>query len=171
MRAHTYERAHTHTQCVCTCMHTHDTCARNTPTHTRTQVAKATAFIRQALAEMERRGAAGLQGRQPPHVVCQSIEQVRGGGHARALGRPQHAAHRCTLRTPTAHMHCPHNTLPTHAAHPRCRHTLHTPTLQATSLAPATHAYSFWEGVPHSGKAAFGRLFAASKTLKVGVGG
>ena len=38
---------------------------------------------------------------------------------------------------------------------------------QVSSLNPATHAYSFWEGVPMSGKAAFGRLFAASKTLKV----
>lgn len=36
------------------------------------------------------------------------------------------------------------------------------------TLNPATHAYSFWEGVPLVGKAAFGQLFAASKTLKVG---
>lgn len=34
------------------------------------------------------------------------------------------------------------------------------------SLEPATHAYSFWEGVPLSGKRAFGRLFRASRTLK-----
>lgn len=34
------------------------------------------------------------------------------------------------------------------------------------SLDPATHAYSFWEGVPRQGKAAFGRLFARSATLQ-----
>ncbi|KAL0021733.1 hypothetical protein WJX79_010366 [Trebouxia sp. C0005] len=34
------------------------------------------------------------------------------------------------------------------------------------SLDPATHAYSFWEGVPIDAKCAFGCLFAASKTLK-----
>ncbi|GFR49150.1 hypothetical protein Agub_g11168 [Astrephomene gubernaculifera] len=34
------------------------------------------------------------------------------------------------------------------------------------SLDPATHAYSFWEGVPGSGKQAFGQLFAASRTLR-----
>eukprot|EP00798_Chlamydomonas_sp_ICE-L_P021108 gene21108-27996_t len=34
------------------------------------------------------------------------------------------------------------------------------------SLEPATHAYSFWEGVPYSGKKAFGRLFASSTTLR-----
>lgn len=40
------------------------------------------------------------------------------------------------------------------------------PVERMASLDPATHAYSFWEGVPLSGKAAFGRLFAESKTLK-----
>jgi len=39
---------------------------------------------------------------------------------------------------------------------------------QIASLDPGTHAYSFWEGVPYSGKRAFGRLFRTSKTLKVG---
>jgi hypothetical protein len=38
---------------------------------------------------------------------------------------------------------------------------------QVASLDPGTHAYSFWEGVPREGKAAFGRLFRASPTLKV----
>lgn len=38
-------------------------------------------------------------------------------------------------------------------------------TKQVGTLDPATHAYSFWEGVPASGKAAMGRLFAASSTL------
>ncbi len=38
---------------------------------------------------------------------------------------------------------------------------------QVDSLEPATHAYSFWEGVPVSGKKAFGRLFAQSRTLRV----
>ena len=33
-------------------------------------------------------------------------------------------------------------------------------------LDPATHAYSFWEGVPPDARAAFGRLFAASRTLQ-----
>ena len=41
--------------------------------------------------------------------------------------------------------------------------------LQMATLDPATHAYSFWEGVPPSGKHAFGRLFASSKTLVVSV--
>jgi hypothetical protein len=42
---------------------------------------------------------------------------------------------------------------------------------QIASLNPGTHAYSFWEGVPHSGKKAFGRLFRTSTTMKVGRGG
>ena len=33
------------------------------------------------------------------------------------------------------------------------------------TLDPATHAYSFWEGVPTVARQAFGRLFAASATL------
>ncbi|MEW5317448.1 MAG: hypothetical protein WDW38_008742 [Sanguina aurantia] len=37
---------------------------------------------------------------------------------------------------------------------------------QVSSLEPATHAYSFWEGVPASGKEAFGKLFAKSRSLK-----
>lgn len=40
--------------------------------------------------------------------------------------------------------------------------------LQVTLLDPATHAYSFWEGVPLPAKLAFGKLFAASATLQVG---
>lgn len=39
--------------------------------------------------------------------------------------------------------------------------------MQMESLDPATHVYSFWEGVPLSGKQGFGQLFAKSKTLKV----
>jgi hypothetical protein len=34
------------------------------------------------------------------------------------------------------------------------------------SLNPATHAYSFWEGVPYDARLAFGKLFAASSTLQ-----
>ena len=34
------------------------------------------------------------------------------------------------------------------------------------SLDPATHAYSFWEGVPVDARCAFARLFAASTTLR-----
>ncbi|KAK9829586.1 hypothetical protein WJX72_006653 [[Myrmecia] bisecta] len=37
---------------------------------------------------------------------------------------------------------------------------------EVPSLSDATHAYSFWEGVPPDAKYAFGRLFAASKKLK-----
>ncbi|KAJ9513041.1 hypothetical protein QJQ45_029470 [Haematococcus lacustris] len=37
---------------------------------------------------------------------------------------------------------------------------------KVASLEPATHAYSFWEGVPQQGKDAFGRLFASARTLK-----
>jgi hypothetical protein len=40
--------------------------------------------------------------------------------------------------------------------------------VQIASLEPCTHAYSFWEGVPVSGKQAFGRLFAAARTMQVG---
>jgi hypothetical protein len=36
-------------------------------------------------------------------------------------------------------------------------------------LGGATHAYSFWEGIPQEGRGAFGRLFASSKSLKVRV--
>ena len=39
--------------------------------------------------------------------------------------------------------------------------------LQIATLDPATHAYSFWEGVPMDAKYAFGCLFAVSKTLQV----
>jgi hypothetical protein len=38
---------------------------------------------------------------------------------------------------------------------------------QIPSLDPGTHAYSFWEGVPYSGKKAFGRLFRTSRSMKV----
>lgn len=37
---------------------------------------------------------------------------------------------------------------------------------QVRTLDPATHAYSFWEGVPGDGKRAFGRLVAASRLLQ-----
>jgi len=40
------------------------------------------------------------------------------------------------------------------------------PVERVESLDPATHAYSFWEGVPRDGKAAFGRLFRTSQSLK-----
>lgn len=49
---------------------------------------------------------------------------------------------------------------------------LHLPKVHCTaiekvlSLDPATHAYSFWEGVPANARYAFGRLFAASSTLQ-----
>ena len=38
--------------------------------------------------------------------------------------------------------------------------------MQFQTLEPATHAYSFWEGIPLEGRAAFGKLFAASRTLR-----
>lgn len=47
------------------------------------------------------------------------------------------------------------------------RNVAHLPGAQVHSLEPATHAYSFWEGVPLPGKLAFGELFARSRTLKV----
>ena len=34
------------------------------------------------------------------------------------------------------------------------------------SLDPASHAYAFWEGIPPAARAAFGRLVAASKTIR-----
>ncbi|PNH02095.1 hypothetical protein TSOC_011951 [Tetrabaena socialis] len=37
---------------------------------------------------------------------------------------------------------------------------------QVSTLDPATHAYSFWEGVPTTGKQAFGALFASSRSLR-----
>jgi hypothetical protein len=40
--------------------------------------------------------------------------------------------------------------------------------LQIVSLEPGSHAYSFWEGVPLSGKQAFGRLFRQARSMKVG---
>ena len=36
---------------------------------------------------------------------------------------------------------------------------------QFSTLEPATHAYSFWEGIPLEGRAAFGRLFRSSASL------
>lgn len=41
--------------------------------------------------------------------------------------------------------------------------------LQVPSLDPATHAYSFWEGVPTEAKCAFGELFAKSETMQVSI--
>eukprot|EP00775_Hariotina_reticulata_P002166 gene2166-2485_t len=38
--------------------------------------------------------------------------------------------------------------------------------VKITSLEPGSHAYSFWEGVPRSGKQAFGRLFRQARTTK-----
>lgn len=35
-----------------------------------------------------------------------------------------------------------------------------------STLEPATHAYSFWEGMPAGARAAFGRLWSASTTLQ-----
>ncbi|BDA45886.1 hypothetical protein COCOBI_07-6730 [Coccomyxa sp. Obi] len=40
------------------------------------------------------------------------------------------------------------------------------PIEEVKTLDPATHAYSFWEGVPEDSRRAFGRLFRASKTLQ-----
>jgi len=40
------------------------------------------------------------------------------------------------------------------------------PVEKVRSLDPATHAYSFWEGVPVDARVAFGRLFAKSRTLQ-----
>ncbi len=42
------------------------------------------------------------------------------------------------------------------------------PPPQVASLEPATHAYTFWEGIPHEARASFGQLFARSRTLRVG---
>jgi hypothetical protein len=41
-----------------------------------------------------------------------------------------------------------------------------TPVEKVLSLDPATHAYSFWEGVPLDARAAFGHLFDGSHTLR-----
>lgn len=72
---------------------------------------KAAAFLRQAIAQLARRGVIQDAQVAPPEIECSAIERVR-------------------------------------------------------SLDPCTHAYSFWEGVPVDGKAGFGRLFAASRTLR-----
>ncbi len=40
------------------------------------------------------------------------------------------------------------------------------PVEKVRSLDPATHAYSFWEGVPVDARVAFGRLFASSRSLR-----
>lgn len=37
---------------------------------------------------------------------------------------------------------------------------------QHGTLDPATHAYTFWEGVPVKARCAFGSLFARSSTLR-----
>lgn len=37
---------------------------------------------------------------------------------------------------------------------------------ELNTLDPATHAYSFWEGIPEEGKRAFGALFTRSRTCK-----
>ena len=36
---------------------------------------------------------------------------------------------------------------------------------QFPTLDPATHAYSFWEGIPIEGRAAFGKMFRESRSL------
>ncbi len=38
---------------------------------------------------------------------------------------------------------------------------------QVESFGPATHAYSFWEGIPVSARCAFGKLFTDSSHMKV----
>jgi hypothetical protein len=38
--------------------------------------------------------------------------------------------------------------------------------IQVDRLDPATHAYAFWDGIPESGKRAFGALFLKSRTMK-----
>ena len=121
---------------------------------------KAHAFLAQAVRELRRRGVAGSDALQPPPIKCCPVEEVsrcRGGeqdGRA-ALGAgmlyssppPPHANSSST--PPVAPGSLPPPLLP----------------LQMATLDPCTHAYTFWEGVPPDGKAAFGALFAASRTL------
>ncbi|PNH02098.1 hypothetical protein TSOC_011949 [Tetrabaena socialis] len=45
-------------------------------------------------------------------------------------------------------------------------HIICSPVEKVSTLDPATHAYSFWEGVPTTGKQAFGALFASSRSLR-----
>lgn len=40
------------------------------------------------------------------------------------------------------------------------------PYTQFSTLNPATHAYSFWEGIPEGGRIAFGSLFNRSPSLR-----
>lgn len=148
------------------------------------QCDKAEAFLRQAVAELQRRGLAGER-LAPPPVECAAIEDVSAAlPQPRALRcmilrrRPASPAEgskrrpccsscrRCRLdaaRRPWLPQAC---CTPLHLPLTRpCLPVLLHPT-QVRCLDPCTHAYSFWEGVPVEGKAAFGRLFAASRTMR-----
>lgn len=100
---------------------------------------KAAAFVMQTLCELQRRGMLG-DDVPYPGVRQAAIEEV---GCA--------AVHTLPLQLHCAVMHALPAVVP-------CQ--------QVGTLDPATHAYSFWEGVPATGKAAMGRLFAASSTLR-----
>ena len=108
----------------------------------RVKVVKAAAFFALAAADLRLRQ---ISLKLTPTIRCSAIEQVAPAARCtpRAARRPAAAG-----RAPAP---------PQRSA----------PASQVATLDPATHAYSFWEGVPPSGKQAFGRLFAASTTLVV----
>ena len=101
------------------------------------QVSKASAFVSGVMQELTRRGLTSID-LKAPSLQCLPIEQV--------------SSHRLIVR-----MHC--NLLQTVSWLAHCE--------QVTSLQGATHAFAFWEGIPSSGKSAFGRLFADAASLQV----
>lgn len=133
----------------------------------------------QAVLELQRRGVADT-GLVPPPIECSAIENVR------ALARPalfcccgccyftgRHVAYACVREGHNMlHLRCLRHP-PVLQLAPALQLTVIAtdsppplPLAQVRSLDPCTHAYSFWEGVPVEGKAAFGALFAASRTLR-----
>ena len=119
----------------------------------------------QAIAELQRRGVADA-GLAPPPIECSAIEHVRGAaagaawllasGRLRPAGAQEQLRDALQLRLHASGLHLmPHLPLLAPILPPQVR-----------TLDGCTHAYSFWEGVPVEGKAAFGRLFAASRTMR-----
>ena len=138
---------------------------------------KAAAFLRHSVKELKRRAA--IEELLVPRIQCSSIEKV-------SCYNKQYSGEDHTVRWVTsfllAHRSCQVISadrsllllcsffevmkLSDNALEDVSRSNLE---MQVATLEPATHAYSFWEGVPTEGKCAFGRLFAQSHTMQVRV--
>lgn len=111
------------------------------------KVRKAKTFMRGTLMEMANRGHRPKQQHQDPDLHCCMVEEV---SVPPLLARSMHAGSCANHQQPGGISHSFWCLLPA----------------QFASLEPATHAYSFWEGIPLEGRKAFGRLFASTQSLQ-----